>query len=78
MIDTKELENDIMKSGLKRKAIARELGITTAGLSKKIRNLSEFRASEIEKLTKTLGWTRERRDQIFFNHNSDLKSTKGG
>jgi len=45
------------------------------GLYKKVHNLTEFKASEIEMLTKLLHLTPCERDAIFFNANVDLKST---
>lgn len=71
------LRNTITASGLKYKYIAQKLGITAYGLQKKIDNASEFKASEIEKLSIILNLSTTQRDQIFFALKSDLKSTTG-
>lgn len=75
MTNTKKLEMAITRSGLTKKFLASKLGLSTMGLYKKIHNLTEFKASEIEMLTKLLNLTSYERDAIFFNTNVDLKST---
>ena len=54
MTDTELLRRAVNRSGLKYKAIASNLGITPFGLQKKIKNLTEFKASEISKITELL------------------------
>lgn len=54
MTDSLKLKAAIVASGLSRKAIADELGISLYSLQKKINNITEFKASEISKLSKIL------------------------
>lgn len=67
MTDTKLLNDAIDKSGLKRDWIAKRLNITRASLFSKINNESEFKASEVSKLSKILCLTNNQRDQIFLS-----------
>lgn len=76
MTNTIKLEIAITRSGLKKREIASALGITAMGLYKKIHNLSEFKASEIIKLVKVLNLSNLEREEIFFDEDVDLKSTK--
>ena len=67
MTNTALLEKKIDASGFKKSYIAQMIGITAYGLSLKIRNKNEFKASEIEKLCNLLGITDlEERCAIFF------------
>lgn len=66
MTDTKALRKLIEKTGLKYKSIAKFLGITPYTLQKKIDNESEFKVSEMEKITEICGLTPEEKDKIFF------------
>lgn len=61
-----ELNAAIEESGLPITKIARRLGVTREGFYKKKNGETEFKASEIAKLTKILGLTKARRDKIFF------------
>lgn len=54
MTDTVYLEGIIRRSGLKKGYIANQLGITRHALVKKISNETEFKASEIEKMSEIL------------------------
>lgn len=66
MTDTKRFRCAVTRAGLKYKHIAKQLGITPYGLQKKIDNKSEFKASEIHKLSQILKLADEERSQIFF------------
>ncbi len=55
MVDTIELEVMIKRANLTKKAIFKELGISTMSLYKKINNQSEFRTKELAKLVDLLG-----------------------
>jgi hypothetical protein len=67
MTDTLLLEKIIKDSGLKKGYIADQLGITRYGLAKKISNESEFKTSEVEKLSRILGINNLKdRQKIFF------------
>lgn len=46
--------------------LAEALGITRQGLHKKITNATEFKASEVEKLSQLLKLTYQQRQAIFF------------
>lgn len=67
MTNTRLLIEAIEKSGLKKAWIAEQLNITTAALQMKITNSTEFKASEIIKLTKVLLLTKRQRDDIFLS-----------
>ena len=67
MTNTELLEEKITKSGLKKSYVARAIGLSSYGLTLKIKNINEFKASEIEKLCILLGITDvEERCAIFF------------
>ena len=67
MTNTALLEEKIVKSGLKKSYIAKEIGLSLYGLTLKIRNINEFKASEIEKMCILLGIDNlEERCAIFF------------
>lgn len=67
MTNTQLLLKAIDDSGLKREAIASKLNISRVALQKKIINETEFKASEVSKLTKILELTTEKRDLIFLS-----------
>lgn len=46
--------------------LAAAIGITRQGLNKKITNRSEFRVSEVSKLTELLGLSEQQKQAIFF------------
>lgn len=66
MTNTSLLEQYIEKSGYKKSFIAEQLGITSYGLTLKINNKSEFKASEITILCKLLKIGAKDREAIFF------------
>lgn len=67
MTNTDLLLKHVHDSGLKLKFIAESLGITPFGLSNKIHNKTEFKATEIRKMKELLNLSNEERDKIFFN-----------
>lgn len=72
MTNTTLLEKKIEESGFRKSYIAKELGLSTYGLSLKIKNVNEFKASEIDKLCNLLGITNmEERCAIFFDSKVD-------
>ena len=75
MTDSLLLEIAIVKANLRKKDIAGALGLTPMGLSKKINNVTEFKASEISALSALLRIGKEERDAIFFKVDVELKST---
>ncbi|MGD8399730.1 MAG: hypothetical protein PVH64_02165 [Bacillota bacterium] len=66
MTDTLELEIAIKRAGLTKKKIAQKLRISLMGLYKKINNITEFKASEIDTLMILLNLSSKQRDDIFF------------
>ena len=67
MTNTVLLEEKITESGLKKSYIAKSIGLTPYGLTLKIRNINEFKASEIDKICIILGIdSPEERCNIFF------------
>lgn len=66
MTNTELLKKKIDLSGYKMKYIAAQLGITYYGLSKKVNNETEFKASEIQALCDLLNITGEEKEKIFF------------
>ena len=66
MTDSIALRNAVDKSGLKYNKIAGEMGISPYSLQKKIDNLTEFKASEIVKLSMLLSLSDAERSSIFF------------
>lgn len=66
MTNTALLREKILQSGLKYKFLAGKLGLSEYGFRRKVNNLSEFKAREIEELSCLLVLTKSERDQIFF------------
>ena len=67
MTDSILLVSKIKESGYTYTGIAQELGLTRQGLWKKIHNKSEFKQTEIEKLSRLLNLDTETNTHIFFN-----------
>lgn len=76
MTNTVELEIAIKRAGLTKREISRRLGLSEMGFYKKINNITEFKASEIEALVRILCITDV--GKIFFDGKVDLKSTIKG
>ena len=67
MANTEALEKKIRDQGIKKVFLAEKLGITSFGLSKKINNINEFKASEIQTLCELLNITSlKEKESIFF------------
>lgn len=66
MTNTLKLKAAIVGSGLNQEQVAENLEMTIATLNYKINNKSEFRASEIKKLSEVLNLTNEEVNTIFF------------
>ncbi len=71
MTNTELLNKAIEESGMKINFIAEKIGLSYFGLSKKINNITEFKASEIAKISDILKLPKEKRDEIFFADKSD-------
>lgn len=66
MTNSLELELQIKRIGISKKELAKKLGISEMSLFNKIRNETEFKASEIVALTEALKLSQEQRNIIFF------------
>ena len=66
MTDSVLLASKIKENGYTCSIIAEELGITRQGLWKKINNRSEFKQTEIEKISRLLNLDTEVSNRIFF------------
>lgn len=76
MTDTYRLNEAIKMSGLKKKWIAEQLGLSYFGLQKKIDNENQFKAGEIKKLCELVGIASlKTRDEIFFAGRVDKMTT---
>lgn len=76
MVNTKLLDEKIEKSGYKKKAIAKILGITPASLKNKIDNKTEFNVSEYLKMEEILDLTLEESRMIFLIQKVERDSTE--
>ena len=76
MTNTLLLENRIKSSGIKYKFIAEKMGLTYYSLRKKMDNVTEFTATEIDVMCDLLNLNVKDRMAIFFAKIVDLKSTK--
>ena len=66
MTNVDDLNKIISDAGFTNEKIAFELGITRQGLFKKLKNKTEFKQSEIAKLSKLLKLNNEQINSIFF------------
>jgi hypothetical protein len=66
MTNTSLLEQYIEKSGYKKSYLAKQLGLTSYGLTLKINNKSEFKASEMTILCRVLKIGAKDKEAIFF------------
>lgn len=67
MVNTDLLEKIIADSGLKKKFIASKVGVSPWCLTQKIRNNTEFLASEINVLCGVLSISKKLKEEIFFS-----------
>lgn len=67
-INTELLTAKIEEKGLKYNFIAKQLGLSNYGFAKKVNNDTEFKVSEVVKITELLGLTKKERDLIFFGN----------
>ena len=68
MIDMDQLIAKIDASGLKRRFIAEQIGMSDSLLSKKLKGEAEFKASEIVKMANLLHLSDEERVSIFMHN----------
>ena len=77
MTNTTEIEAIIKSKGLKKKAIAQQLRLSSYGLALKLNNKNEFKANEITKLCDILGVKSLReKERLFFATEVEGNSTK--
>lgn len=67
MTNTVRLKETINQRGISITFIANTIGITREGLYNKLNGETEFKGSEIAKISKILRLTNKERDDIFFN-----------
>lgn len=67
MTNTDALKNLIAQRGLKISYICRETGICRTSLWKKINGMTEFKTSEVAKMSEILGLKKREVDSIFFS-----------
>lgn len=65
VVNTEMLTSAIKDSGLKNVYIASQMGISTQSLQRKVDGDTEFKASEIVRMTSILKLSKSQRDQIF-------------
>lgn len=69
------LTEKIEQSGMKRKAIAEKMNLTTAGLANKLKGKRDFSATEINSIANAINLTDEDILSIFFPEYVDKMST---
>ena len=74
MTDSIAFELAVTKARMSKGAIADALGISRMSLTRKINNVTEFKASEISLLKTILRLDDQERDKIFFANYVDQKS----
>ncbi len=75
MTNSELLREKIESGGLKYKYIAEQLEISPYSLQKKIDNLTEFKASEITRISSILNLPLKEKDAIFFACDVELNAT---
>lgn len=76
MVNEKLLRMLIKQKGLKLNYIAKEMNLTYAGFSKKIKNISDFTVNEAYKLSEILGVKGHPLESKIFLPKSDTKSVQ--
>lgn len=72
-MDAELLKKKIDESGYKLKYVAKQLNLSYPGFLAKLKNETEFKASEIKTLYELLNLSEKERDEIFFYPNSGFK-----
>ena len=65
MTDCKRLEHALLDANVSKRDLAKSLNISEQALFNKLKNISEFKASEIVKITELLNLSAFDRDAIF-------------
>ena len=77
MTNTELLKSLIKRKGLKFKFVADFLGLSAYGFQLKLKNMQEFKASEISALCELLEIkSLKKKEEIFFTCRDDFKSSK--
>ena len=66
MVNTKMLQDEMRNHGYTIDKLALEIGKSRTGLFNKIHNKTEFRLSEIDKISRVLKINKAERNRIFF------------
>lgn len=66
MTNSAKLKGKMIESGLNQTWVAEQLGMTVATFNYKVNNKTEFKASEIKKLSEILHLTNDEVNTIFF------------
>ena len=74
MVNTEKLNDLIKRSGLKREAIAKALGISVTTLKTKTDGIADFKSEEVCALKKLFNLSLEDIGELFFEAERDLKS----
>ena len=75
MVDIEKLKRIIKDSGISVSFIAEKAGMSRGTLYTRFDGYDDFRASEIEGITKALKLSKDERDSIFFADDVELKSS---
>jgi predicted transcriptional regulator len=78
MINLKLLVSTIEERGIKLSKLAEKIGLTYQGLKYKLDGRSEFKVSEVNRMTEALRLSDAERDAIFFSRPVELNGTKEG
>ena len=78
MVDTKKLNELIKRSGLKRDAIAKSLGISVTTLKTKTDGIADFKSEEVRALKNLLHLSLHDVGELFFGIESELNSHDSG
>ena len=70
-VNSAMLKGTIVKAGFTQDEVADKLGLSPTAFNNKVNNKSEFKASEIKRLTVILNLTRDEVDLIFFDYEVD-------
>lgn len=76
MVNMELLKSKINESGMTMVSIAEKVGVLRETLYNRLNGAGDFKASEIEALTRVLRLTRDERDKIFFANNVECNSSK--
>ena len=76
MVDIDRLNAKIEESGMMYKTIAERSGIATATLSRKLKGVGEFSASDIVRLSKALRLKPSERNDIFLRDEVTVSNAK--